>query len=381
MPDELHILILEDRPTDAELAVRELRREGLACVAQCVTTEADFRAALEQHDLDLILADYALPSYDGLSALTLAQQKRPEVPFIFVSGRMGEDVAIDALHHGATDYVLKQRLARLGPAVRRAQREAEERARRQRAETALSAREIQLAAAAQIQQHLLPHSAPNVPGLDIVGRCYPAEFAAGDLFDFLTLPDGTLVVVVADVTGHGVGPALLSASFQAGLETLAELMSDLPRMASLVNARLFRETAGERFITMLAGLIDPRSRTLRGLNAGHPPLYVLDALGQIKARITSTQTPIGLLPDAKFTVSQSVQLVSGDLVLLYTDGLVEAHRPKGPMLGIERALDIVRQYQAQSALAVIEALYEAARQHVAADNLQDDISLIVVRVL
>jgi PAS domain S-box-containing protein len=119
MSEQLHILILEDRPTDAELMMRELRKEGIEFDARCVMTEVEFEAALRGPALDLILSDYKLPAYDGLSALALARKLRPEVPFIFVSGSIGEEIAIDALHHGATDYVLKQRLDRLGPAVRR----------------------------------------------------------------------------------------------------------------------------------------------------------------------------------------------------------------------------------------------------------------------
>ena len=131
----LHILLLEDRPPDAELALRELRREGLEFTARRVVTEADYRAGLHDPELGLILADYALPSYDGLSALALARKERPEVPFLFVSGQLGEETAIEALHQGATDYVVKQRLSRLGPAVRRALREVEELRRTEQAET------------------------------------------------------------------------------------------------------------------------------------------------------------------------------------------------------------------------------------------------------
>jgi len=136
MTEKLHILLLEDVATDAELSLRELRQEGLRFTAQRVVTEAEFLAALRRPALNLILADYTLPSYDGLSALALAQQERPEVPFLFVSGTLGEETAIDALHRGATDYVLKQRLDRLGPAVQRALHEVEERTRRRQAEEA-----------------------------------------------------------------------------------------------------------------------------------------------------------------------------------------------------------------------------------------------------
>ena len=134
MTGDLQILILEDRPADAELMIRELRREGIAFEARRVATEADFVAALREPGLNLVLADYALPAFDGFTALAMTRQHRPDVPFILVSGSLGEDLAVEALHRGATDYLLKQRLTRLGPAVRRALQEASERRQRRRAE-------------------------------------------------------------------------------------------------------------------------------------------------------------------------------------------------------------------------------------------------------
>lgn len=137
MNRELNILILEDTATDAALTKRELSRAKIAFCSRCVETREAFLAALDDFAPDLILADYSLPTFDGLSALTIAQEKCPEIPFIFVSGSIGEETAIETLKRGATDYVLKHRLGRLEPAVRRALREAEERAERQRAEAAL----------------------------------------------------------------------------------------------------------------------------------------------------------------------------------------------------------------------------------------------------
>jgi PAS domain S-box-containing protein len=134
MSEALRILILEDQPADAELVTRELRKAGIEFVAKTVTTEKEFLAELRDFAPQLILADYSLPGYDGLSALVAAQKQCPETPFIFVSGSMGEEKAIETLHRGATDYVLKQRLARLEPAVRRALREQEEMRKRLQAE-------------------------------------------------------------------------------------------------------------------------------------------------------------------------------------------------------------------------------------------------------
>jgi signal transduction histidine kinase/FixJ family two-component response regulator len=146
----LRILYLEDDPKDAELVQVMLETEGFDCDVTRVETQVDFSTLLERDDLNLILADYTLPSFDGISALKLAVDKRAEVPFIFVSGTLGEEVAIEALNIGATDYVLKTRLSRLVPSVVRALREATDRAERKRAEQSLRRSETYLAEAQRL---------------------------------------------------------------------------------------------------------------------------------------------------------------------------------------------------------------------------------------
>jgi PAS domain S-box-containing protein len=146
----LRILSLEDDPKDAELIQALLEAEKITCEMRRVETEAEFVDALGQGDVDLILADYTLPSFDGVSALKLALQKCPDVPFIFVSGTLGEEVAIEALKVGATDYVLKTRLSRIVPAVRRALREAKERVELRDSEEALRRSETYLAEAQKL---------------------------------------------------------------------------------------------------------------------------------------------------------------------------------------------------------------------------------------
>ena len=131
------MLLLEDDPNDVELLRRSLVGEWPACQIVLVHDESGFETALKMDRFDLILCDYRLPRYDGLSALARARQLAPEVPVIFVSGGMGDGVADESLRAGATDYVLKDRLARLVPAIRRALKEKEERARRERAEAAM----------------------------------------------------------------------------------------------------------------------------------------------------------------------------------------------------------------------------------------------------
>src|ERR1700676_2796140 len=147
MRHPLRILSIEDDPKDTELIQGLLETEGIVCEVTRVDTEASLWDLLKQGEVDLILSDYTLPSFDGISALKLATKACPDVPFIFVSGTLGEEVAIEALKIGATDYVLKTRLSRLVPSVLRALREATQRTERKRAEESLRRSETYLAEA------------------------------------------------------------------------------------------------------------------------------------------------------------------------------------------------------------------------------------------
>src|ERR1700675_2318788 len=144
MKSPLRILYLEDDPREAELVQETLASDGIMCHVTRVESEADFLASLEQGGFALILADYALPSFDGLSALKIAQQRCAHVPFIFVSGTLGEEVAVEALKIGATDYVRKTLLSRIAPSVQRALRESRERLELSRAAVALRRSEAYL---------------------------------------------------------------------------------------------------------------------------------------------------------------------------------------------------------------------------------------------
>ena len=148
----LRILHLEDEARDAELIQTILEDAEILCDVRRVDNEADFANALELSGFDLILADYTLPSFDGISALKLAKEIAPEVPFIFVSATLGEELAIEALQRGATDYVFKTRLSRIVPSVRRAIGEATERAQRRAAEHTLRESEAYLAEAQRLSQ-------------------------------------------------------------------------------------------------------------------------------------------------------------------------------------------------------------------------------------
>jgi DNA-binding NtrC family response regulator len=145
---------LEDDPYDAALVQGTLRESGIVCTASCIITRAEFVYSLARGGIDLILADYTLPAFDGLSALKIAQVERPDLPFILVSGTLGEDQAIESLKAGATDYVLKKNLSRLPAAVQLAMENFEERAKAREFEARASLRKRLIIPPQRTTRHL-----------------------------------------------------------------------------------------------------------------------------------------------------------------------------------------------------------------------------------
>jgi PAS domain S-box-containing protein len=249
-----------------------------------------------------------------------------------------------------------------------------------RAEYALREKEAELIAAAEIQNFLLPRGSVSVPGFSIAGRCYPSDFAAGDHFDYLWLPDGSFLIILADVTGHGLGPAIVTAAAHARIRALCENHSDLTQIAVKANAALHRETRDDLFLTLIAGRIDLESRELTYVNAGHPPAIVLDATGDVKASLESTSMPLAIHSDLKCDTGARIPLADQDVVLFYTDGLVDAQSATGPPFGIDRVLQVVRENSRRSAAEIIDALHSAVYEHTGTTRLFDDLTLVVLKV-
>lgn len=252
---------------------------------------------------------------------------------------------------------------------------------RNQLEQSLRKRDAELTGAKTIQETLLPGSPPNAPGFDIAGHCYPAEVAAGDHFDYLWLPDGSLLLVLADVSGHGLGPAMVAADFCARLRTLSETVGDLSEIAVRANAGLYKETTGEIFVTTILGRLDTNNRSMNCLNAGHPDAVVLNSAGEIKARFSSAGLPFAIVPEVHYPADEAVPLADGDLVLFYTDGLVEAHSTGQTLFGFDRAIEIVRANQHRPAAEIVELLYRSVCRYTGADKPKDDITVLVVKAI
>jgi serine phosphatase RsbU (regulator of sigma subunit) len=252
--------------------------------------------------------------------------------------------------------------------------------RRKQAEETLRHRESQLRSAQRIQEHLLPDEPPDIPGLDIAGALHPAEFAAGDLFDFIRLSAESIAIVIGDVSGHGIGPALLMASTHDRIHTLAELGFDIDEILARTNSALYDQTEEGRFVTLLLARIDPVKQSLIYTNAGHPAGVILDQAGTVKARLESTSFPLGILPDARFPKGDPIPLCPGDRLLLVTDGVKETTSPEGELFGTDRAIRIVRDGNGSSAREIVDAIYHEIRAFSGAEHHPDDVTIVVVRV-
>lgn len=253
---------------------------------------------------------------------------------------------------------------------------------RRAAEETVRRHESELAAAASIQRYLLPHRSPVLPGFEIAGCCYPAEYTAGDYFDYLGFPDGSIAVMAADVTGHGLGSAIVAASCHSCVQSLSESLSDPSEMLGRLNARVYHETGGELLVSVVIARIDLVRRTLTCYNAGHPAVLVLDAQGREKANLPAENMPLGVYAESTFLVGPEVALAPGDLVLLYTDGLTEAFPTNEDtrMFGLPRALEVVRRHLGRGPLEIVDALYRAVCRYIGTDRLKDDVTIVVIKV-
>jgi serine phosphatase RsbU (regulator of sigma subunit) len=251
---------------------------------------------------------------------------------------------------------------------------------RKRTEKALQESQEQFRVAREIQQHLFPKSAPAIAGFELAGVSQPAEAMGGDYFDYLPMRRGCLGLVVGDVTGHGVGPAVLMAETRAYLRLLAKNTDDVGEVMTRANAALAEDVGSERFVTLLFAQLDPESRTLQYVNAGHPSGYVFGADGEIRATLRRTGLPLGIRKDTVYTSAPPISLSPGEIVVLLTDGFEEAIAPDDHVFGIERVFNLVREHRAAPAEGIVQSLCGAVHDFIEDTPQADDVTVIVAKV-
>jgi PAS domain S-box-containing protein len=252
---------------------------------------------------------------------------------------------------------------------------------RRRHEAEIRKTRQEFAAAREIQSRLFPKAPPQVPGFDIAGVSHAAEATGGDSFDYLPLPDGAWAVLVADVAGHGMGPALLMAETRFCLRMTARSVSGPAEILTQANRLLAEDLGGDRYVTVSLASIHPESRVLRHASAGHPATWVLDETGKIKASLRRTGKPLGRQGNAAYTENPTISLESGDVVLQLTDGIDEAMRADGSLFTVERVLDLIRANGGMTSAALAELICAETRAFTHPEPQTDDFTVVIVRVL
>jgi len=230
----------------------------------------------------------------------------------------------------------------------------------------------------RIQEEMLPREPLKVPCAEAKGVSLPARQVGGDFFNYFLLPDGEIAVLVGDVSGKGVPAALLMANFQATLQARLQTERDLARLARDLDMEISRQTEPQTFVTLFMSIIGQDGKTIRWVNAGHNPQFLLREDGAITA-LESTGRPLGLLPGSEFEEGQT-ELRGGDSLFLYTDGLVEATNAAGEEFGTERLAAILVNERAGRVDKVIADLVEAVTLHREGQEAGDDATMLALRI-
>ncbi len=355
---------------DEEPARDRLRRLLEAHTEVQVVAEAadglDAVDKIERLKPDLVFLDVQMPGRTGLEVAALIPPPRPDIVFCTAF----DQYAINAFELNAVDYLLKPvNRNRLARSVERA---------RTNLETRLGALE-DLKTAGAVQRRLYPSQNQLLSHFEYSGVCKPARSVGGDYFDFILLHQERLAVALGDVSGKGVQAALLMASLQGRVQSLAAgAGEDLGGLVASLNRRVWESTSQEKYATFFYSVFDDQARTVTYVNAGHqPPMLFRGARPPL--RLSEGGTALGFFEESRFD-QRTVQLQPGDSILMFTDGVLEAVGENGEEFGEERLVRLARECRSDTAARFQERVL-AAVEEFADDGLpqQDDITVVVVQ--
>lgn len=230
-----------------------------------------------------------------------------------------------------------------------------------------------------IQLQLLPREPLSIPGYDLAGWYQPADETGGDSYDYQTLPTGRVAVVIGDVTGHGVGPALIASECRALLRASLSLTEELDRITPLVNELLSFDLPPDRFVTALVAVLDPETHEFRYVSAGQGPLLHYRAAIDSVVELETQGPPLGVAPGFPYDPPLTLRIEPGDLLVFLTDGFYEWDNVSGQQLGPNRVGEMLRKHHLLPAEEIIRAIYRETKEFTQGTRQNDDLTAVVLR--
>jgi sigma-B regulation protein RsbU (phosphoserine phosphatase) len=370
------VLVADDQPHVLEALQLLLKSHGYR--TEAVNHPARVLEALQTGEFDVVLMDlnYARDTTAGGEGLELVSQIRlidENLPLVVMTAWSSVDLAVEAMRRGASDFVQKpwgnqQLLEKLETQVERCR--SLRQAQRQRADELQDARAI--------QDNLLPKSIPQIKDYEIAGMTQPVRCVGGDYFNVVRISETLTVLCIADVAGKGMPAALLMSSLQAALKPLIWDTQSPRELCRRLNRILCEIAPVNKFVSFFYGVLDSKDNRLTYCNAGHNPPVLVRA-GGASCELSAAGAVLGQFPDWVYEQSD-VQLRTGDTLMLFTDGLVEASNPDDEPFGEECLTRIARESRDAGAEGLKSLLMQAALEH-CGGRFQDDATMIVLRAV
>lgn len=332
---------------------------------------------------DLVLLDVMLPGIDGFEVCHRLKQSPElrEVPVIFLTGSGKSEDIVKGFKAGGVDYVQKpfrfpELKARIEGQINLFRLKSELIDTLDELSKKNGILEEELLIAANVQRFMLPPSDFSMPGVRVSSIYAPHSQLSGDFMDLLPVEGGKLALIIADVAGHGAGPALVTSMLKMGFENLYREGHSPGRTLQMLNQRIIRIMSTEACVTAFTGIFDPSTGALVYARAGHPyPLHITRG-SPVAALADTFGLPLGL--DGPAFEENTISLAPGDRILLYTDGIVESRAPKGgSIFGIDRFYDSVKARADSNPREMLEGLLTDARTF-SEGNLDDDVALLLL---
>jgi sigma-B regulation protein RsbU (phosphoserine phosphatase) len=370
------VLVADDQPHVLDALQLLLKSQGYR--TEAVTHPARVLQALRACEFDVVLMDlnYTRDTTAGGEGLELVSQIRlidENLPLVVMTAWSTVDLAVEAMRRGASDFVQKPwanqvLLEKLETQVERCR--SLRRARRQREDELKDAREI--------QSNLLPKKIPQVKDYEIAGMTQPVRYVGGDFYDVVRISETQTVLCIADVSGKGLPAALLMSSLQAALKPLMWDTRSPRELCRRLNRILCEIAPVGKFVSFFYGVLDSKDNRLTYCNAGHNPPVLVRANGAA-SELNAAGAVLGQFPDWVYEQSE-VQLQTGDTLMLFTDGVVEACDREDEPLGEECVIRIAQENRSAGAEELKTLLMQAASEH-CGGRFQDDASMIVLRAV